>query len=342
MANQQDNYAALLAQIEKEFGQGTVLSGKQKSWDGNVISTGSLGLDLATGIGGLARGKVVELLGWESSGKSTIALNVIANAQKEGLKALLVDAENSFDKKYANALGINVEDLLVNQIDEHGAEKCYNVAERLIQSGQFGVVVFDSQTALIPKKVMAGDVGDSSLGLQARMVSGMLPKIVSAAAKTNTLIIFISQLREKIGVMFGNPVTTGAGGNALKFYAHMRIDISKTVQKDKNEEAYGNKTKCKVIKNKMAAPYGETSFEIIWGQGVDTDKELIDIGSDLGIIQKAGAYFKYNGSNLGQGIEKAKEMLQDNPGLREEIKSKILTQVKEEKVIEANPPQEDK
>ncbi len=331
MSNQIENekkFQLTLDKIEKDFGVGTIVGGSTARQKKDVISTGSLGLDIATGIGGYARGSVTELMGWESSGKSTLTLNAIANAQKLGLKALLVDAENSFDRKYAKALGVDNEKLMIMQLDEDGAEKCYDTAERLIKTGQMGIVVFDSQTALIPKKAMMGEAGDSAMGIQARLMSQMLPKIVTASGEHNCLTIYVSQYREKIGVMFGNPVTTGAGGNALKFYAHMRIEVKKVVQKE-DEVAHHNKTTCTIVKNKMAPPFGKAEFDIIFGEGINSNKELVDIASELDVIKKSGSWYSYGTDRLGQGVEAVKTLFNDNPTLKEEIKTLVLKKVRE-------------
>lgn len=318
-----------LARIEKDFGKGSIISSASRPDKVDTISTGSLKLDLATGIGGLPRGKVVEIMGWESSGKSTIVQQVVGNAQKQGLKCLYIDGENSIDKKYATALGVNLDDLLFVQLDGEGGEKCYDIAERVIKTGEVGVVVIDSQTSLLPTKVMKGQAGDSAIGLHARLMSTMVPKIMTAAGATNTLVIYISQFREKIGVMFGSPETTN-GGNALKFYAHMRIEVRKSVERVEGE-AVANKTKCKVVKNKLAPPFGEAEFRILFGVGIDRLGEVIDLAVDHEIIKKGGAWYNYGEGDRAvkaQGEEKLRELLEGTPELLQEIETKVLTKIK--------------
>jgi recombination protein RecA len=310
-----------LERIEKDFGKGSVISSANRPDKVEVISTGSLKLDLATGIGGLPRGKVVEIMGWESSGKSTIVQQTVGNAQKMGLKCLYIDGEHSIDKTYAAALGVNMNDLLLIQLDEEGGEKCYDMAERLIKTGEIGVAVIDSQTSLLPKKVMQGAAGDNAIGLHARLMSTMVPKIMTAAALTNTLVIYISQFREKIGVMFGSPETTN-GGNALKFYAHMRIEVRKSVIRE-DGQAVGNKTRCKIIKNKQAAPYGEAEFTIDFGKGVDRLGEVIDLAVENDIIKQGGAWYSYKELKV-QGEPKLRELLEGTPELAEEIEKQVL------------------
>lgn len=319
-----------IAKIEKDYGKGSILSPSSRPDRVEVISTGSLKLDLATGIGGLPRGKIVEIMGWESSGKSTIVQQVIANAQKKGLKCLYMDTEHSLDKKYATALGINLEELMLYQLDEGGAEKCYNIMERLIKTGGIGVAVIDSQTGALPKKVIEGEVGDNAVGLHARLMSTAVPKIMNAAAIGNCLVIFISQFREKIGVMFGSPETTN-GGNALKFYSHVRIEVRKSVIRE-DGVATGNKTRCKVVKNKVAPPFGEAEFPIIFGEGVDNIQEIIDLAVDNEIIRKGGAWYSYGPTDSPtlrtQGEDKLKDFLRDNPELRQEIETKVLEKIR--------------
>lgn len=325
MAEQKSALQKELERIEKDFGKGSIMSASSKAEKLEIISTGSLKLDLATGIGGLPRGKVVEFMGWESSGKSTIVQQVVANAQRLGLKALYMDSEHSLDKKYATALGINMDDLMVYQLDEGGGEKCYNIAERLIRTGEIGVAVFDSQTAMLPKKVLEGEVGDNAVGLHARMMSVAVPKIMNAAAIGNCLVIFVSQFREKIGVMFGSPETTN-GGNALKFYAHMRIEFRKSVERV-DGEAIANKTRCKVIKNKVAPPFGECETRIVFGEGVDRLGEVIDLAAEKEIIKKGGAWYTY-GDIKAQGEDKLREILIGTPELAREIENQVLEKLK--------------
>jgi recombination protein RecA len=326
MAEQKSLLQKELERIEKDFGKGSIISSASKPDKVEVISTGSLKLDLATGIGGLPRGKIVEIMGWESSGKSTIVQQVIGNAQKKGLKCLYMDSEHSLDKKYATALGINMEDLMLYQLDEGGGEKCYNIAERLIKTGEIGVAVFDSQTGMLPKKVMEGEVGDNAVGLHARMMSTAVPKLMNAAAVGNCLVIFISQFREKIGVMFGSPETTN-GGNALKFYSHMRIEVRKSVERVEGE-AVANKTRCKVIKNKLAPPFGEAEFRILFGYGVDKLGELIDLATEREIIKKGGAWYSYKELKV-QGEEKLREFMEGTPELVTEIETSVIQKINE-------------
>lgn len=312
--------------IEKDYGKGTIISNGLLVPNSGVISTGSLKLDLATGIGGLPCGKVVEIMGWESSGKTTLVKQTIGNAQKMGLRALYIDGENSFDAGYAKNLGVDVDRLLIEQLDEGGGERCYNVAERLIRTKELGIVVIDSQTSLLPKKVLEGEVGDSAIGLHARLMSQCVPKLVNAAQYGNCLVIFISQFREKIGVMFGNPETTN-GGNALKFYSHMRIEVRKSVLREEGT-AYANKTRCKVVKNKLAIPFGEAEFNIIYGKGVDRIGELLDLAVDTGVMELAGSWYAYDCNKLGQGAENVAALLHDNDELRVEIEEKTIKKLK--------------
>jgi recombination protein RecA len=312
-----------LDRCEKDFGVGTVISSAQRRERVEVISTGSLMLDRATGIWGLPRGKVVEIIGWESSGKSTLTLQTIANAQRMGLTCLLVDGEESFDRKYAQALGIDTDKLLIKQLDEHGGEGCYDVAERLMKTRELGLVVFDSQTSLLPKKVLNSSSAESAIGLHARLMSQSVPKIVNAAAHGNTLVIYISQLREKVGFIFGNPETTN-GGHALKFYSHMRIDVRKSVLKDeKTKEAVANKTVCKIIKNKLAPPFKEAHFRINFGQGVDKTLEILDLAEELGIVTLRGSHYYYKEERLANGQAAMYSLLNDNQGLLEELEKLI-------------------
>lgn len=312
-----------IAKLEKDYGKGSIISpAKPEKID--VISTGSLKLDLATGIGGLPLSKIVEIIGWESSGKSTIVQTVVGNAQKKGLKCLYLDGEFSLDTKYARSLGVNMEDLMIHQLDEGGGEKCYNIAERLIKTGGLGVVVIDSQTSMLPKKVMEGETGDNAIGLHARMMSQAVPKIMNAAASNNTLVIFVSQFREKIGVMFGSPETTN-GGHALKFYAHMRIDVRKSVIKA-DDIAYANKTKCKIIKNKLAPPFGEAEFRIVFGEGIDRMGEILDLSEEHDIVTRGGSWYAY-GENKFQGEAAMLQALRDNPEFAKEIEEKVLLKI---------------
>lgn len=309
--------------VEKEFGKGTIIGGGAMESFSEVISTGSLGLDIATGIGGVPRGKMVELIGWESSGKSTITLNIIANAQKQGITCLLMDGENSFDRKYALALGVDVDKLLVVQIDQEGGEKMYNVAARLISTGEIGLCVFDSQNAMQPKDVLNAESGTSTIGKHSRMLGQTVQKFNMLSGRNNCLILWVSQLREKIGVMFGSPETT-QGGNALKFYCQMRLDIRKSVLKE-DDVAYANKTKVKIIKNKMAPPFKTAEFEIVFGIGIDKIKEIIDLGSEGEVFKKWGNSITYGEYKFT--LEEFVQTLQDNDDFRKEIENKIKNQV---------------
>lgn len=313
--------------IEKDFGKGSVMMMNEKAeTQQEVVSTGSIGLDVALGIGGLPRGRVVEIYGPESSGKTTIATHVIAEAQKVGGMCAIIDAEHAFDSSYAQKLGVDVDNLLISQPDygEQGLE----IADRLILSGALDVVVIDSVAALVPKGELEGEMGDSKMGLQARLMSQALRKLTATISKTNTICIFINQLREKIGVMFGNPETT-TGGNALKFYASVRLDIRRQAQIKDGEEAIGNRVKVKVVKNKVAPPFRSAEFDIIFGEGISKTGEIIDMGVDLGIIQKSGSWFSYNTDKLGQGRDAVKQLLVDNPELANEIENKIREKIKE-------------
>ena len=313
--------------IDKDFGKGSVMMMNEKSMDPmEVVSTGSIGLDVALGVGGLPRGRVVEIYGPESSGKTTLAIHVIAEAQKVGGMCAIIDAEHAFDSVYAKKLGVDVDNLLISQPDygEQGLE----IADRLILSGALDVVVIDSVAALVPKGELEGEMGDSKMGLQARLMSQALRKLTATISKTNTICIFINQLREKIGVMFGNPETT-TGGNALKFYASVRLDIRRLAQIKDGEEAVGNRVKVKVVKNKVAPPFRHAEFDIIFGEGISKTGEILDMGVELGIVQKSGSWFSYNSDKLGQGRDAVKQLLVDNPELATEIDLKIREKLKE-------------
>jgi recombination protein RecA len=313
--------------IEKDYGKGTVMMMNEKvDILQEVISTGSIGLDVALGIGGLPRGRVVEIYGPESSGKTTIATHVIAEAQKKGGMCAIIDAEHAFDSSYAQKLGVDVDNLLISQPDY--GEQALEIADRLILSGALDVVVIDSVAALVPKSELEGEMGDSKMGLHARLMSQALRKLTATISKTNTICIFINQLREKIGVMFGNPETT-TGGNALKFYASVRLDIRRIAQIKDGEEAIGNRSKVKVVKNKVAPPFRSAEFDIIFGEGISKTGEIIDMGVELNIIQKSGSWFSYNTDKLGQGRDAVKQLLTDNPELANEIETKIREKIKE-------------
>jgi recombination protein RecA len=310
-----------IEKIDKDFGKGSVMMmnerGEQQM---EVISTGSIGLDIALGVGGLPRGRVVEIYGPESSGKTTIATHVIAQAQKKGGICAIIDAEHAFDSSYAQRLGVDIDNLLISQPDY--GEQALEIADRLILSGALDVVVIDSVAALVPKGELEGEMGDSKMGLQARLMSQALRKLTATISKTNTVCIFINQLREKIGVMFGNPETT-TGGNALKFYCSVRLDIRRTSQIKDGDEAIGNRVKVKVVKNKVAPPFRSAEFDIIFGEGISKIGEIIDMGVEMNIIQKSGSWFSYEGNKLGQGRDAVKTLLSDNEGLANEIEGKI-------------------
>ena len=313
--------------IDKDFGKGSVMMMNEKAdTQGEVISTGSIGLDVALGIGGLPKGRVVEIYGPESSGKTTVATHVIAEAQKKGGMCAIIDAEHAFDSSYAQKLGVDVDNLLISQPDY--GEQALEIADRLILSGALDVVVIDSVAALVPKGELEGEMGDSKMGLQARLMSQALRKLTATISKTNTICIFINQLREKIGVMFGNPETT-TGGNALKFYASVRLDIRRMAQIKDGEEAIGNRVKVKVVKNKVAPPFRSAEFDIVFGEGISKTGEIIDMGVELGIVQKSGSWFSYNSDKLGQGRDAVKQLLTDNPELANEIETKIREKIKE-------------
>ena len=316
-----------LDKIEKDYGKGSVMMMNEKAdFVQEVISTGSIGLDMALGIGGLPKGRVVEIYGPESSGKPTVAIHVIAEAQKKGGICAIIDAEHAFDSAYAQKLGVDVDSLLISQPDY--GEQALEIADRLILSGALDVVVIDSVAALVPKSELEGDMGDSKMGLQARLMSQALRKLTATIAKTNTICIFINQLREKIGVMFGNPETT-TGGNALKFYASVRLDIRRIAQIKDGDEAVGNRVKVKVVKNKVAPPFRAAEFDIIFGGGISKVGEIIDLGVELGIVGKSGSWFNYNNDKLGQGRDTVKQLMIDNPALADEIEGKIREKVKE-------------
>jgi recombination protein RecA len=313
--------------IDKDFGKGSVMMMNEKSTEPmEFISTGSIGLDVALGIGGLPRGRVVEIYGPESSGKTTIAIHVIAEAQKKGGMCAFIDAEHAFDSNYAKKLGVDVDNLLISQPDY--GEQALEIADRLILSGALDVVVIDSVAALVPKGELEGEMGDSKMGLHARLMSQALRKLTATISKTNTICIFINQLREKIGVMFGNPETT-TGGNALKFYASVRLDIRRMAQIKDGEEAIGNHVKVKVVKNKVAPPFRSAEFDIIFGEGISKMGEIVDMGVELGVVQKSGSWFSYGTDKLGQGRDAVRQLLHDNPELATEIEAKIRAKIKE-------------
>ena len=313
--------------IDKDFGKGSVMMMSDKGvTEQEVISTGSIGLDMALGIGGLPKGRVVEIYGPESSGKTTLAIHVIAEAQKKGGMCAFIDAEHAFDSNYAQKLGVDIDNLLISQPDY--GEQALEIADRLILSGALDVVVIDSVAALVPKSELEGEMGDSKMGLQARLMSQALRKLTATISKTNSCCIFINQLREKIGIMFGNPETT-TGGNALKFYSSVRLDIRRMAQIKDGDESIGNHVKVKVVKNKVAPPFRQAEFDIIFGEGISKVGEIIDMGVELGIVQKSGSWFSYNSDKLGQGRDAVKQLMLDNPEMANEIEAKIREKIKE-------------
>lgn len=308
--------------IEKNFGKGSIMKmGDREIEDIPSISSGSISLDIALGVGGFPRGRVVEIFGPESSGKTTLAIHAIAEAQKAGGIAAIIDAEHAFDRFYAEKLGVDVENLLISQPDN--GEQALEITDHLIRSGAIDIVVIDSVAALTPKAEIEGEMGDSKMGLQARLMSQALRKLTANINKTNTCCIFINQLREKIGVMFGNPETT-TGGNALKFYSSVRIDIRRTSQIKEGEEVQGNRAKVKIVKNKIAPPFRKAEFDIIYGEGISKVGEIIDLGVDFNIIKKSGSWFSYGDTKLGQGRDAVKTLLKDNPDLQDELEQKII------------------
>src|SRR5881409_710481 len=312
---------AALAQIEKQFGKGSIMKmDSQAAQDVQVVSTGSLGLDIALGVGGLPRGRVVEIYGPESSGKTTLTLSVIAQVQKLGGTAACIDAENALDPQYAAKLGVKIEELLISQPDT--GEQALEIADMLVRSGSVDVIVIDSVAALTPKAEIEGEMGEPQMGLQARLMSQALRKLTSNIKRTNTLVIFINQIRMKIGVMFGNPETT-TGGNALKFYASVRLDIRRIGSIKKGDEVVGNETRVKVVKNKMAPPFKEVEFDILYGQGISREGDLLDLAVENNIVEKSGAWFSYGGERIGQGRENARDFLKAHPDTLADVESKL-------------------
>lgn len=314
-----------LDKLEKSYGKGTIMKlGDSAVEPIESISTGSLGLDIALGIGGVPKGRIIEIYGPESSGKTTLATHIVAEAQKKGGIAAIIDAEHAFDKYYAQKLGVDVENLLISQPDN--GEQALEIADNLIRSGAIDVIVIDSVAALVPRGEIEGEMGDSKMGLQARLMSQALRKLTGTISKTNCCCIFINQLREKIGVMFGNPETT-TGGNALKFYSSVRLDIRRSSQIKDNDEVAGNRVKVKVVKNKVAPPFRLAEFDIMFGEGISKVGEIIDLGVEYGIIKKAGSWFSYGDTKLGQGRDSVKNLLLDNPDLSDELEAKIRAEV---------------
>ena len=310
-----------LSQIEKQFGKGSVMKlGEYKAMNVEAIPTGALGLDIALGIGGVPRGRIIEIFGPESSGKTTLALHIIAEAQKMNGEAAFIDAEHALDPVYAKHLGVDIDNLIVSQPDT--GEQALEITESLVRSGALDVIVVDSVAALVPKAEIDGDMGDSHIGLQARLMSQALRKLAGAINKSKSVIIFINQLREKVGVMFGNPETT-AGGRALKYYASVRLDIRKVENIKQDGEVVGNRARVKVIKNKVAPPFREAEFDIVYGKGISKEGNILDMAVNLDIIEKSGSWFSYNGEKIGQGRENVKQYLHNNPEVMEEVEKKV-------------------
>ncbi|MDA8383107.1 MAG: recombinase RecA [Betaproteobacteria bacterium] len=324
--NKSKALAAALAQIEKQFGKGSImrLGDNEVVPDIQVVSTGSLGLDIALGVGGLPRGRIVEIYGPESSGKTTLTLQTIAEMQKLGGTAAFIDAEHALDPQYAQKLGVDVSDLLISQPDT--GEQALEIADMLVRSGSVDIVVVDSVAALTPKAEIEGEMGDTHVGLQARLMSQALRKLTANIKRSNTLVIFINQIRMKIGVMFGNPETT-TGGNALKFYASVRLDIRRTGSIKKGEEVVGNETRVKVVKNKVSPPFKQADFDVLYGEGISREGEIVELGVLHKLIEKSGAWYSYNGDRIGQGKDNAREFLKEHPSLAQEIEARIRSQV---------------
>jgi len=338
--NKQKALAAALSQIEKQYGKGSIMKMDAEAIkDIDVVSTGSLGLDLALGVGGLPRGRVVEIYGPESSGKTTLTLQVIAEVQKLGGTAAFIDAENALDVTYAAKLGVQTADLLISQPDT--GEQALEIADMLVRSGAVDVIVVDSVAALTPKAEIEGEMGEPQMGLQARLMSQALRKLTSNIKRTNTLVIFINQIRMKIGVMFGNPETT-TGGNALKFYASVRMDIRRIGSIKKGDEVMGSETRVKVVKNKVAPPFRQAEFDIMYGEGISREGEILEIGVNLGVLEKSGAWYIHNGDRLGQGKDNSRDFLKENPALAREIEAKIREKAGVAAPAPAAPASEDK
>ena len=337
MANNTDNanpnaerlkaLQAAMAKIEKDFGKGSIMKlGDESVEDVDTIPTGSLSLDAALGVGGYPKGRIIEIFGPESSGKTTLALHAIAEAQKAGGLAAFIDAEHALDRFYAAKLGVNTDDLLISQPDN--GEQALEIADQLIRSSAIDIIVIDSVAALTPKAEIEGDMGDNKVGLQARLMSQALRKLTSSISKTNTTCIFINQLREKIGIMFGNPETT-TGGNALKFYASVRLDIRRVTTLKDGDTPIGNQVRVKIVKNKVAPPFRKAEFEITFGEGISRAGEIVDLGVELGILKKSGSWFRYGETRLGQGRDAVKKLIKDNPELSEEIEAQIAEALKD-------------
>jgi recombination protein RecA len=325
--NKSKALAAALSQIEKQFGKGSImrLGDNEIAEDIQAVSTGSLGLDIALGIGGLPRGRIIEIYGPESSGKTTLTLSVIAQMQKMGGTAAFIDAEHALDPQYAQKLGVNISDLLISQPDT--GEQALEIADMLVRSGSVDIVVIDSVAALVPKAEIEGEMGDSHMGLQARLMSQALRKLTGNIKRTNTMVIFINQIRMKIGVMFGNPETT-TGGNALKFYSSVRLDIRRTGAIKKGDEVIGSETRVKIVKNKVAPPFKQAEFDILYGEGISREGEILELGANIKVVEKSGAWYSYNGEKIGQGKDNAREFLRENPAIADEIDAKIRESAK--------------
>ena len=331
---------AALAQIQKQFGQGAIMKMGEGTdiKDLEVISTGSISLDMATGVGGVPKGRIIEIYGPESSGKTTLTLHIVAEAQKKGGKAAFIDAEHALDPVYARNLGVNVEELLVSQPDT--GEQALEICDMLARSGALDVIVVDSVAALVPRQEIQGDIGDTTVGLQARLMSQALRKLAGTVNRANTCIIFINQLREKIGVMFGNPETT-TGGRALKFYSSMRFDVRRVESIKKGENVLGNRTRVKVVKNKVAPPFKKAEFDIMYGTGISKSGDIVDSATEFDIIEKSGSWYSYMGERIGQGRENVKQYLEDNPDLMDEIQEKLLEKLNGENSTEKMIPGND-
>ena len=328
-----------LGKIEKDFGKGSIMRlGEASSMGVEAISTGSIGLDIAVGIGGLPKGRIVEIYGPESSGKTTVALHTVAEAQKNGGIAAFIDAEHALDPVYAKALGVDIDNLIISQPDT--GEQALEITEALIRSGAIDIIVVDSVAALVPKAEIEGEMGDSHVGLQARLMSQALRKLTGSIKKSNCVAIFINQLREKVGIMFGNPETT-TGGRALKFYSSVRLDVRRIDSIKQGDKVLGNRTRVKVVKNKVAPPFKQAEFDIMYGEGISKVGDLLDIASDIDIVKKSGAWYSYNDTKLGQGRENVKKFLQDNPDLIKEIDEKVRHYYKLDETRENAPEEED-
>ncbi|MBD5398778.1 recombinase RecA [bacterium] len=334
--NKQEALKAALSQIEKSFGKGSIMKlGEQEGLEIPSISTGSLGLDIALGIGGLPRGRIVEIYGPESSGKTTLTLHIVAEAQKAGGTCAFVDAEHALDPAYAKKIGVDIDNLIISQPDS--GEQALEIADTLVRSGAIDVLIVDSVAALVPKAELEGEMGDSHMGLQARLMSQALRKLTASVSKSNALVVFINQIRMKIGVMFGNPETT-TGGNALKFYSSVRMDIRRVGSIKDKENVIGNETRVKIVKNKVAPPFKTVDFDIMYNQGISREGEIIELGVKAGVIEKSGSWFSYNSERIGQGKENARQWLKDNPKVAQELIKKIMEKsgIINEKMLETS------